>query len=217
VNNQADGTDGSPLRPEQLRPGETVLLAGPALTGKRQLLFDLLGESADQSAILVSTKRDAGRFRREFSAGVTDGEDWDTRVVDCVSKGRNFRDVRDDDGTKYVSSPGDLTGIGIAASGFMREFYHADREARVGLHTLSTLLMYSDLQRVFQFSHVMTGRMEASGFAGVFTLDTTTRTSEAVDVLKGMFDAFVEVRDTEDIPQLRVRGSDLGPRRWTSF
>lgn len=207
----------TPLRSEQLQPGEAVLLAGPAMTGKRSLLFDLLGENDDRSAVLVSTKRDADRFRREFTGAVTDGADWDTRIIDCVSKNRNFRDVRDDDTTRYVSSPGDLTGIGIAASGFMREFYHADREARIGLHTLSTLLMYADLQRVFQFSHVMTGRMEASGFAGVFTLDTTTRDSEAVDVLKGMFDAFVEVRDTEDVPELRVRGSDLGPRRWTEF
>jgi hypothetical protein len=214
---RADGETGLPLEPERLARGENVLIAGPAMTGKRRLLFSLLAENEDRTAVLISTKRGADRFRREFAADVPDGDAWETRIVDCVSKRRSVRNVRDTEEISYVSSPGDLTGIGIAASGFMREFYHAGDEVSVGLHSLSTLLMYSDLQRVFRFSHVMTGRVETADSVGVFTLDTTTHNTEAVDVLQGLFDVFVQVRDSPESPELRVRGSDLGPRGWTPF
>jgi hypothetical protein len=185
------------------------------MTGKRRLLFALL-DGADQSAILISTKRYAERFRQEFISHVPAADTWNLRFVDCVSKSRNVRNRAESSDIAYVSSPSDLTGIGIAASGFMREFYHANRAARLGLHSLSTLLMYADLQRVFRFSHVLTGRIQASDFGGVFTLDTTYNT-EVVTTLQGLFDVFIEVRDAEDAPEFRVRGSDLGPRSWTQF
>ena len=207
----------TPLEPDRLESGTSVLLAGPAMTGKRRLLFDLVGGSPDRTGILVTTKRDADRHRREFFETRASPEEWDLRVIDCVTKGRGMRQARDSEDTKYVTNAGDLTGIGIAASGFMREFYHADAEARFGLHSLSTLLMYANLQRVFQFCHVMTGRMETSNFAGVFSLDTTSRNAESLDVLKGLFDAMIEVKDSNDGPKMRVRGDDFGPRSWTAF
>lgn len=206
----------SPLDLSKLSTGESVLIAGPPMCGKRRILFDLLSDNDDEAAILVTTKRHADRFQRELVSQVPTADSWETRFVDCVSRSRNVRNVRDSEEIKYVSSPGDLTGIGIAASGFMKQFHDRELGARVGLHTLSTLLMYADIQRVFQFSHVMTGRIEAADFVGVFTLDTTHNT-EAVSILQGLFDVFIEVRDAPDAPELRVRGSDLGPRTWTHF
>jgi hypothetical protein len=211
----SDGT-GTPLDPTALSTGESVLIAGPAMTGKRRLLFDLVGSSPDESALLISTKREADGFRSNFLDG-RDGDDWAVRSVDCVSRHRGIDRVRDSATVKHASSAGDLTGVGIAVSGFMREFYHEDREARLGLHSLSTMLMYADLRRVYQFVHVMTGRIDSSGFAGAFTLDTTARNTESLDVLTQLFDALVEVRDDGDEPELRVRGGDFGPRNWTAF
>jgi len=207
----------SPLSPAQVEAGTSVLIAGPAMTDKRQLLFELVGGGDDTASILVTTKRDADRFRESFLGTRADPTAWDVRLIDCVSRSHSIRQVRDSATTKHVTSAGDLTGIGIAASGFMREFYHDDREVRIGLHTLSTLLMYADLKRVFQFCHVMNGRMASSDFSGVFTLDTTSRNTEALDVLMGLFDAVVAVRDEADGPELRVRGADFGPRNWTRF
>ncbi|RXK50273.1 DUF7504 family protein [Halorientalis pallida] len=211
----SDGTE-TPLDPGALPTGESVLIAGPAMTGKRRLLFDLVGASPDGAALLVTTKRGADRFRENFLTG-RDADDWTLRSVDCVSRSRGFTQHRDSDTVKYVTSAGDLTGVGIAASGFLREFYHADREARVGLHSLSTMLMYADLRRVYQFAHVLTGRIESSGFAGAFTLDTTARNTESLDVLTQVFDALVEVREEGSGPELKVRGGDFGPRTWTAF
>lgn len=213
----APGAGGTPLDPSALDPGTNVLVAGPAMTGKRRLLFDLVGGSPDRAGVLITTKRDANRFREGFAATRTDADAWDLRMVDCVSRRRGVQTVRDTDTTHHVTSAGDLTGIGISTSGFLREFYHADRAARLGLHSLSTLLMFADLRRVYQFTHVITGRIESSGFCGAFTLDTTSRGSESLNVLTQVFDALVEVRDEDGGPELRVRGRDFGPRQWTGF
>lgn len=207
----------TPLDPTALASGTSVIVAGPAMSGKRRLLFDLLGGSPDDAGILITTKQDAETFHEGFLDTRPNPASWDLRIVDCVSKRRGVRDVRDSETVQYVTSTGDLTGIGITASGFMREFYHEEVDTRIGLHSLSTLLMYADLRPVYQFVHVLVGRVESSGFRGIFSMDTTGGDTEALETLSQVFDAMVEVRNTEDGRELRVRGGDFGPDTWTAF
>lgn len=203
---------------ESLDPGRTVLIAGPAMTGKRRLMYRLLASVADDFAAFVTTKLDADRLAAELTDAWPE-RDRSVRIVDCVSRQRAVQHLSDTDDRRYVATAGDLTGIGIAVSGFMQDAYHdSDVEnAVVGLHSLSTMLMYADLRRVYQFVHVVTGRVESSGFRGVFTLDTPAGDDESVTRLKGLFDGLVEVRETEATPELRARGEIDGPRTWTSF
>lgn len=141
------------------------------------------------------------------------------RFVDCVTRRRSIDAVRETETTRYVTDPGDLTGIGIEFSGFMRDFYHSDEvdHARLGFDSLSPVLMYADIRRVYQFLHVVTGRVASSGFAGVFTLDTVGGDRQIAQQLTQVFDAVVEVRETGETTELRVRGDDFGPRSWTPF
>ncbi|MFB6119246.1 recombinase RecA [Halosegnis sp.] len=183
------------------------------MTDKRGLVFELLSGSPDQSAVVATTKADAARVRREFP-----GDNWSLSVVDCVSQG-GFGSAREDDVTRYVSTPADLTGLGIALSGFMQDCYHDStrRRTRVGIHSLSTLLMYADIRRVYQFVHTLTTRVQSAGFAGAFALDTSAGDSETRERLLQLFDAAVETRETDATTQLRVRGGDFGPRPWTEY
>jgi hypothetical protein len=197
-------------------PGSSVLIAGPAMTGKRELMFRLLGAAGDGLAAFVTTKLDADHFRTKLADHWT-VPDWDVRVVDCVSRQHALRPLTDTESVKYVATASDLTGIGIGLSGFMQDAYHrpdVDRAA-VGLHSLSTLLMYADLRRVYQFLHVVTGRIATSDFVGAFTLDSARSDGESLVRLKELFDGLVEVRDGEEGPEIRTRGDVDGPRRWT--
>ena len=208
----------SPLVPDDIERGTSVLVSGPAMTGKRGLVLDIVAGSHDRSAILVTTKAGDDRIHREFEGDRDDPDAWRLSVVDCVSQG-GFGDEQTDGTTEYVSTPADLTGVGIAASGFMQSCYHDDerRRARVGLHSLSTLLMYAELRRVYQFVHVLSTRVQSAGFAGAFALDTTPGDAEARQRLLQLFDAAVETREGPDGPQLRVRGGDFGPESWTDY
>lgn len=214
-----DSEAGTPLDPDGLDPGTSVLVAGPALSDKRRLMFDLVGGAPDRSALLVTTKKRTEQLRSSFLDSRADPDAWTVSMVDCVSRTGGFGSVSDTADVKYLSSARDLTGIGIAVSGFMRECYHDDGRTgtRVGLHALSTLLMYTELRRVYQFMHVLTSRIGHSGFEGVFTLDTTNRDGDDVAMLSQVVDSVVEVRDTDSGPELRVRGDSFGPRAWTPF
>jgi hypothetical protein len=215
----ADGDADLLEQPGAMSPGSSLLIAGPAMTGKRRLMFDLLEDAADTRAAFVTTKRDAKGMEAEVGA-VWTLADWELSFVDCVSRQRGVQFAPETGTVEYVATPGDLTGIGIALSGFMQDAYHDPDAAHpaVGLHSLSTLLMYADVRRVYQFLHVITGRIDSSGFSGVFTFDLVGGEEEHLARIRELFDGLIEVREEADEGrQLRTRGAVDGPRRWVPY
>lgn len=212
----ADDVEVGRLEADAIDPGTKVLVVGPALTGKRRIGLDILGGSPSQTAGIVSTKQSARRVNESFRAAVDDPDAWDLSIVDCTG-GHVQRREPTGYTVKNVTAPHDLTGIGIRLSGILQRWHHDGvEEPRMQLHTLSTLLMYTDLKRVFRFLHVVLSRIERVGAVSVCTLDTSSRQSDSFDRLAHLFDAVVEVRD-DDGRAFRVRGGDFGPQTWTPF
>jgi KaiC/GvpD/RAD55 family RecA-like ATPase len=183
---------------EEVPPGTNVLVSGPPLSGKRSLCLDILasGVESDEGAIIVTTKDGADRVLKDFEAR-TPYEDRPVAVVDCVTRQQGVSDVRDDDRIKYTSSPVDMTGIGIKLSEFLQGFYQnrGIERNRVMLHSLSTLLMYADLQTVFRFLHVFTGRIQSVDGLGVFAIDDSAHDDQTMNTLKQLFDGIVTTQE----------------------
>lgn len=207
-----------PLDPDAVPSGTSVLVAGPAMTGKRQLAFDIAGASESDTACLVTTKAQAPRIRSWFESVVGDLDGWDLSIIDAVSRSMAFERQSDSPGIEHVSSPADLTGIGIKLTGIFSDWHERSVvDPRLAVHSLSTLLMYADLKQVYRFLYVVTGRLRVVDGVGAYTLDTNGGSSEVLSTFKQLFDAMVEVRDGPEQPELRVRGGDFGPRNWTEF
>lgn len=195
------------LRPqfaEEVEPGTNLFFSGPPLTGKRQLMMDLLaaGTERGDGAIVVTTKDGADRVLKDY-AKRTPYEGKPVAVVDCVTRQQGGK-TRESDRIKYASSPVDMTGIGIKLSEFLQAF--GDRgigENRVMVHSLSTLLMYSDLQTVFRFLHVFTGRIQSVNGLGLFSIDSTSHDEQAMNTLKQLFDGVVTLSEDGE-PQIRL-------------
>ncbi|WP_313695011.1 RAD55 family ATPase [Halorarum halobium] len=189
-----------------IEPGSNVLFTGPPLSGKRELALDVLAEGTErgEGAIMVTTKDSADRLLKRFGKRVShDGKP--VAVVDTVTRQQGVGDVRDDDRIKYTSSPVDLTGVGIKLSEFLENF-HAERgieRNRVMLHSLSTLLMYTDLQTVFRFLHVFTGRIQSVDGLGVYCIDSTAHEEREMNTLKQLFDGIVETSEDAE-PAVRI-------------
>ncbi|MFC4249374.1 RAD55 family ATPase [Natribaculum luteum] len=202
------------LSDAEIDPGTNVLVAGAPLTGKRRIALDVLagGVNRGDGALIVTTKDDAETVLSGFESfldGEETLEDVDVGVVDCVTKQRGVGAIEDDPRVKYVSSPVDMTGIGIKLSEFLQEFYEGrgiDRN-RILLHSISTLLMYSDLQTVFRFLHVFTGRVQSADAMGIYVIDSTAHDEQTMNTLKQLFDAVVEVEEGEnEEPVLHTAG-----------
>jgi KaiC/GvpD/RAD55 family RecA-like ATPase len=198
--------DLSPALDVEVPPGTNILLAGPPLTGKRSLGFDILagGVEADEGAVVVSTKDSAQRVLKEFERRF-DYEGRPVAVIDCVTRQQGISDATETEQVKYVSAPADMTGIGIKLSELLQDFYgtRGIERNRVMLHSLSTLLMYSDLQTVFKFLHVFTGRIQSVDGLGLFAIDSTAHDDQAMNTLKQLFDGIVTTHE-EGEPTVRL-------------
>ncbi|THE66193.1 recombinase RecA [Salinadaptatus halalkaliphilus] len=195
---------------DEIDPGTNVLVAGPPMTGKRSLVFENLVRGLEQGegSIVVTTKDSADKVLDEFT-GQAESDGSNIGVVDCVTKQRGIGTVDDDPRIKYASSPVDMTGIGIKLSEFLQEFYEGRNvtENRVLLHSVSTLLMYSDLQTVFRFLHVFTGRIQSADALGLYVIDSTAHDDQTMNTLKQLFDGIITLEaDTDDEPAIRTAG-----------
>jgi KaiC/GvpD/RAD55 family RecA-like ATPase len=197
------------LHPDaEFEPGSNVLITGPPLTGKRRIAMEVLATGAreGEGTVVVTTKDDADKTLSELGEAV-DVAGIDLGIVDCVTQQRGVESVADAR-VKYASSPVDMTGIGIKLSEFLQEFdeERGIQRNRVLLHSVSTLLMYSNLQTVFRFLHVFTGRVQSAGAMGLYVLDETAHDDQTTNTLSQLFDATIEVDEDGGATLRRAEG-----------
>jgi hypothetical protein len=92
-----------------------------------------------------------------------------------------------------VSSPGDLTGLGMRISQQLSEWANENHQVVVDFDSLTTLLEYEDRRSVFEFMHVLKGRIEATDAVAHYHMDPTAHDAEEVNTFKSLMDAVVEV------------------------
>lgn len=204
--------EGLPLAP--VRAGTTVLVAGPAHAGARDLGFRMLAGGPDEGTIVVTTNQRAERVAADCErAGVAVTHD-STAIIDCVGDEDTGVPAR----LLTVSSPSDLTGIGMRFSDVYRDFAQGGMtRVRTGLCSVSTLLTFSDLQTVSRFVHTLVGRIDSVDGFGVLLVDPGNHDERTVGTLSQFCGGRIDVRDTEEGPEMRVRGLPDQPRDWTSF
>lgn len=177
-------------------PGTNILITGPPLSGKRRIALEVLAHGANdgEGSIIITTRDSADRVATDYRSLLRNFDDASIGIVDCVTQYQG-QSPSDSDSVKYASSPTDMTGIGIKFSEFLENFYseRGIQKNRVMVDSLSTLLMYSDLQTVFRFMHVLTSRIEDADAIGVHLLESTAHDAETTNTLKQLFDGIVEV------------------------
>ena len=196
-----------------VNPGTNLLVSGGRMLGKERLALELLAAGADGQAIAVTPDTAGSRLRDDY-ASVAGGFEG-LRVVDCTgASGKGSFDDTDD--AKYVASPGDLTGIGMGIVKCTRDMGESvDDGLRLAVLSLSTLMQYSDPDRMFNFLHTVTGRVSAADYLGIATLDPNAHDAQDVNTLSSQFDVVVELREADDVGrEARVVGHHESPRTW---
>jgi len=202
----------------EVRPGSSILVSGPAMTGKQRLAYDILTDGArgGDGAVVVTTGDKAADVAADFREAVPDLEDSQLGVIDC--RGEGGADPQDLGGVSVhqVSSPGDLTGIGIGITKALEGLHNAGREqGRLALISLSTMLTYTDKKTVFKFCHVLSSRLDAADYIGVFTIDSGAHDQQTIQVIKQAFDGLIDIRDADGGGrEARVLGLANEPTDW---
>jgi KaiC/GvpD/RAD55 family RecA-like ATPase len=198
---------------EDARPldlSDNLLVMGPALSGKRTVAFDLLADAyeAEGCPCAITATDTAAQFRTRFAPYVgPDQHVADVVVIDsCAgSSSGESRDGR----TLTVGTPADLTGLGVQLSkAFGRLPPGRQAGSRVLVDSLSTLLIYSDIERLFRFVNVMNRRINEAGGETVYLLDTEAVDPQHRQQLLQLFSTVIEVRDAAERPEYRIRGTE---------
>lgn len=201
----------SPIPVDLLAEGQSVLVRGPAMSGKYDLLLALLGSLADH-AMLVSTSRQVAGARRDFAEY---GDPDRLAVVDCSSRVGQTPDAGDR--VRYVSSPKNLTEIGVKFTELVESFEADGVDAAVGIHSLSELMMYWDVDRIYQFLRVLLAECREHGWPAVAVVDDDAVGEQAATTLTQPFDAVITTRADEDGRAFRYQEAGGHPSDWRGF
>ena len=196
MSERAGAAGGSTPDLSDLSDVSNVLLLAPSLGSHgRDVCFDLLAETppAETNVLVISYTQTPGELV----------DDWTDHVGTppirggVVSVGQGEAGAEDSSwAVKSVENPSDLTGVGIELSEFLSGIASTAEDGEniaVCFNSVTSLLQYADLQRVFRFLHVVTGRIKTVGGVGHFHLDPDAHDEQTLATLKGLFDAVVEV------------------------
>ena len=209
---------GDDLPLDVVQPGTNLLVAGPAMSGAREVALRLVTDGNDrgEGMVFVTTNKTGEKLLDQCDR-LCDGLSRSRYgVVDCV--GTQPERDSSDDRVATVSNPSDLTGIGIEFSGLYRTVHRdAGERVRAGLYSLSTLLMYAEFRTVSRFVHTLGGRIGSTGGLGVFLIDPATQDERVISTIAQFCDARVDVRQADGATELRVRGLDDHSQEWATL
>ena len=206
---------------EPVPAGSTVIVAGPAFSNVEELTESVVGGGTrdGEGALFIATNETCTKLLESCRRTVPGLDRSRVGVIDCSGQdiGRSVSNVQ----VKYVSTQSDLTGIGMKFSALYESLYGAAEGGRVrtGLISLSSLSMYVDLRKLFQFAQTLSGRIDSAGGLGAFTIDPATHEPRTVNTLSQVADARIDVREPEGDAdgELRIRGLDGQPSGWLPF
>lgn len=171
--------------------GTNLLVVGPPMAGTRRFGMELLAAGAEDRPIIV-TNRESARTIRSDHADCLDGP---VGVIDCVTK-QGGEPRLDSPSVRYAASPDDLTGVGMELTDLLAEGPDGTSGGeRVLFDSVSTLLMYSDIERTSRFLDVVTARIEEQDAIGLFALNSLAHDDEVYERLCRLFDGVVRLND----------------------
>lgn len=194
-----------PLPVEELDAG-IYYVTGPPLSQMDRLIRELVagGIERGENALLVSADSSVVAIQRSYGDLL---EPLPERVglIDCISEQSGGAEEERPQ-VSYVSSPGDLTGIGMYASRHLQRFAELGQSnrTRVTLNSVSTLLMYEDFRTVVRFLHVFGSRLDVADALGLFVLNDRTHDTQVVENILELADGVIEVREGDRSLEVRV-------------
>lgn len=205
VPNSRSDPSTDPLRVES---GETVLVLSPGMDGAMdEACGALLGggepDATDYLAVSMSQGPEARlqHWRQHVAAelpaktGVVCTGDLARRSTAATDGGNPVRFPGQNVQVVSVSTPGDLTGLGMRISDCLSAWADDGNRVVVCVDSLTTLLQYVDTSRAFQFLHMLLARFAAADAAAHVHMDPNAHDEQTVATLGSLFDVVVRRLD----------------------
>jgi len=169
--------------------GVSLLLTGSS-TETTEGLLDVVAPATDERAVVITMNSGAKTVVNELERRGADRDQ--IGIIDCTNAETDVEGVP----VRHLNSPGDLTGISLEFAKLLGQDGESESiRARVGVASVSTALMYTELRTMFRFLHVFTARIRSGEMLGVFSMDPTMHDEKAHNTIRAVFDCEAEIRD----------------------
>ena len=200
--------------PDRLAGANSTLLLNSSFAGEENCTELLHPEAAaDTNVLWVSFTKSPDQQLRRWREHA-DGQPAEMGIVSVEDSTRSVAADTGGDGglslpgpdapIETVSSPNDLTGLGIRITEFLSDWADNDNRTVVCFDSLTALLQYVELDTAYEFLHIITGRMASTDAFAHFHMDPDAHDEQTVEIVTGLMDAVVEV-DEEGGRNIRSR------------
>jgi KaiC/GvpD/RAD55 family RecA-like ATPase len=192
--------------------GSNIMLLAPSLIAKDVIIkrFAYHGLMSDWGVIYVSTREPYEKVLGWYEANGIQISRSNFRIIDCTSRMDTLEEAEN---VRYVSSPADLTKMGVHIANFLHDFWVDDsiKKIKFLLDSASMLLMYSSIRTVFRFLHVFLGKIASIGGISLIVLEEGVHDAEEINILKQLMDGVLELKRDE------VRFGGLEENEWYQY
>ena len=169
--------------------GVSVLLTGASTLG-RERLFDAVAPDDGERSVVITMDTGAETVVKELERRGADRAQ--IGIIDCTNSDSDIEGVS----VRNLNSPGDLTGISLEFAKLLDQDTENDSvRARIGVASISTALMYTELRTMFRFLHVFTARIRSGDMFGVFSMDPSMHEEKAHNTIRAVFDCEAKLTD----------------------
>lgn len=190
----------------------TLLLSSSFATETEESCTDLLrpGPASESNVLWISYSRSPDEQLRQWQChsadrpaemGMVSVEDSTRSVASASSGGSELMGANKP--IETVSSPNDLTGLGIRITEFLADWEDNDNRTVVCFDSLTALLQYVELETAYEFLHILTGRMAALDAFAHFHMDPDAHDQQTIESISTLMDAVVRTEDGEQIVRTR--------------
>ncbi len=215
---QIDGISGG------IEAGTNILLLAPPMSSAEQLAYAIIKPGPGEYSIVLSTNERAAEVVDFFKSAGCDKKF--IGVIDAITKSSTPA-TADTPRLTFVSSPTDLTGIGIKFSNMIESIFEgtfADGETglfpppiRFCVNSLSTLLMYRKLEVLYQFLHILTAKQKRIEGVAIYLLNNESFDDKTLSLIKQLMTGVIEVKVDGNDNYFRIMGIRGTQADWQKF
>jgi KaiC/GvpD/RAD55 family RecA-like ATPase len=199
-----------------------IFIYGPPFTGKQTLLNLYIAEGLKKGipAIYLLIDKTPSEIRDNLKLVLPKVATFEKKgllhYIDAYSRGMGIEG--EETNTIYVDKPTDMDDILMAVTNLQKTMSGKSKYHKIALHSVSTLMAYSDAMTTFRFLQTLTSRCKRSGAASMFVMDRGMFSEAEVQTLKHLMNGVIEFK-TEDLKNyLRVEGiGDVRTRGWIEY
>lgn len=204
--------------------GTNILVLAPSMSNAEQFAYALTCPREGEYSIVLSTNERAAEVIDSFKQAGANKHF--VGVIDAISKS-SMPGITDTPRLMFVSSPTDLTGIGIKFSSMIENIFEGTftdgdqglfpPPVRFCVNSISTLLMYRRLEVLYQFLHVLTAKLKKTEGVGIYLLNSESFDDKTISLVKQLMSSVIEIKGDTDGTSFRVIGLKGMTTEWIKY